>query len=493
MDRDTALKLLRGEEGAIAEWNQRRKSGEEIPDLHHADLHDANLCGADFRGANLTGANLAGADVSGAKLGGAYLGAANLGGAKLGEAYLFEVNLSGADLNRANLTGAKLTGANLRGAKLGGANLGAANLSRTDFRDSDLNSANLGDAELGHADLSGAKLGRAKLVAANLRGATLRGAHLVEANLSLANLGVANLSETNLDGANLGATNLRGATLRGATLRGARLLAANFSRADLSGADLSGTDLGWVNLTGADLSAANLGGATCRLTVFANVDLSDVKGLDSVIHYGPSSIGIDTLLGSRGKIPEAFLLGCGVPKPLIEYIRSLIHSMQPIQLHSCFLSYAVSDEDFATKLHADLESVGTRCWKWDHDARIGQPLWGEIDKAIPAHDKLILIASEASLKSPQVNREIERALQEEDKRVKLQQEGKYHGDTNVLFPVRLDDYVFKGWNHHRKADVTTKVIGDARGWNTSPESYRGLFDRLTSSLKAESSVGLGTE
>ena len=48
---------------------------------------------------------------------------------------------------------------------------------------------------------------------------------------------------------------------------------------------------------------------------FADVDLSEVKGLESVGHQGPSTIGVDTLVRSEGEIPEAFLRGCGVPDP----------------------------------------------------------------------------------------------------------------------------------------------------------------------------------
>jgi hypothetical protein len=34
------------------------------------------------------------------------------------------------------------------------------------------------------------------------------------------------------------------------------------------------------------------------------------------IHNGPSTIGIDTIYNSGGKIPEIFLRGAGVPKPV---------------------------------------------------------------------------------------------------------------------------------------------------------------------------------
>jgi hypothetical protein len=52
---------------------------------------------------------------------------------------------------------------------------------------------------------------------------------------------------------------------------------------------------------------------TADETKFADVDLSPTKGLEVVKHLGPSTIGIDTIYRSGGKIPEVFLRGCGVP------------------------------------------------------------------------------------------------------------------------------------------------------------------------------------
>lgn len=90
--------------------------------------------------------------------------------------------------------------------------------------------------------------------------------------------------------------------------------------------------------------------------------------------------------------------------------------------------------------------------------------------------QLIIICSEQSLNSPAVIREIERALQKEDD---LARRGK---ESEVLFPIRLDDYIFE-WNHHRRADVTAKNVGDFRNWN-GPEKYKKAFDRLLRDLKA---------
>ena len=53
MDRNEALRLLKGGSEGVAEWNRRRKVGEEIPPLREADLRGAHLIRADLRGAHL--------------------------------------------------------------------------------------------------------------------------------------------------------------------------------------------------------------------------------------------------------------------------------------------------------------------------------------------------------------------------------------------------------------------------------------------------------
>ncbi len=191
-------------------------------------------------------------------------------------------------------------------------------------------------------DLSGAYL-----VDADLRGADLSWGTLTHANLQRVALGGANLSEADLNRANL-----READLREADLRWADLHWANLSRADLSRADLSGANLSWATLTHANLRRADVSEAQLGYTIFANTDLSETKGLELCDHDGPSSIGIDTFFRSKGKIPESFLRGCGVPEVFITYARSLVG--QPIEFYSCFISYSSHDQAFAERLHADM-------------------------------------------------------------------------------------------------------------------------------------------
>ena len=109
-----------------------------------------------------------------------------------------------------------------------------------------------------------------------------------------------------------------------ADLSRADLFRADLSRVNLAGADLAGALLIGAILVGADLAGADLTGARCAGTVLTDVDLSEVQGLESVHHLGPSPVSTDTLIRSKGKIPEAFLWGCGVPEQSIEYLPPLV-------------------------------------------------------------------------------------------------------------------------------------------------------------------------
>src|SRR5438270_103106 len=89
-----------------------------------------------------------------------------------------------------------------------------------------------------------------------------------------------------------------------------------------------------VDLTGADLCEADFNKTYISDTVFRDVDLSEAKRLDTVKHQRPSTIGIDTIIRSRGNIPEIFLRGAGVPQSIIEQIPALVGSLKPIDYYT---------------------------------------------------------------------------------------------------------------------------------------------------------------
>lgn len=284
----------------------------------------------------------------------------------------------------------------------------------------------------------------------NLKEALLRDCDLRELQLTLAELDFADLRQADLSG-----VELELASARGACFKGAELMRTHFRSCVLSNADFSD--------------------ARMSQTIMSDIDLSLTIGLENVDHRSPSLIALDTLIKSRGNLPAEFLRGTGFPDSFIANVKPLIMAMDdPIQFHSCFISYSVIDQMFCDMLYTELKRNHLRVWRFAEDATWGKPVWAEINRGITTYDKVIVICSRRSLQSGPVLREIERALQREDR------EGK-----NVLFPVRLDDYLFNEWNHPRQSDVVTKVVGDFSGWNQDAKKQKIAFDRLLKALRAE--------
>lgn len=437
-------------------WNQWRIDHPEIqPHLRDArfkdvDLGCVNFCEADLSYTSFSNANLKSAYLSGA--------------------YLFNADLSNANLIRTFFSNANLKHAKLKGAKLKGAYFKSADLDSADLSDADLSYADLTDSNLDNVDLR-----HAKLYNTILRNVTLRNALLNNVDLSKKDLRGTDLTGATLTDANLGGAVLSRVILNNADLRRTNLTEADLSEADLSQADLGQSDLNQANLFRSNLSGANLLGANLAESLigyssFVNMDLSTIRGLDTVRHQGPCSIGIDTIFRSGGNIPESFLKGTGVPDTIIAYLVSL--AVKAFDFHSCFISYSSKDHPFAQRLHADLQRRSVRCWFAPEDLKIGDKIRSGIDESIPKYEKLLLILSQNSISSRWVEKEVEVALEHEEKQNRI-----------ILFPIRLDDVVMgiqNGW----PADIRrTRNIGDFKGW-TNLDSYQKAFDRLMRDLKA---------
>ena len=203
--------------------------------------------------------------------------------------------------------------------------------------------------------------------------------------------------------------------------------------------------------------------------MFANVDLSTTKGLDTCTHHGPSILDHRTLQRS-GRLPLAFLRGCGLPDRLIDYLPSLLE--EAIQYYSCFISYSSKDDAFAKRLHADLQNTGVRCWFAPHDLPIGAKTWDAIDAAIRVRDKLLLILSKNAIASDWVEDEVSKAFAEERRRNQV-----------VLFPVRIDETVMKTDEPWAVKLRDQRNIGDFRRWKDH-DAYQQAFDRVLRDLKA---------
>jgi uncharacterized protein YjbI with pentapeptide repeats len=389
-------------------------------------------------------------DLSGADLSLEVLHSADLSRANLQDSILNYTNLRYADLSFACLTRARLDDAILSNANLRGAIFASASLRRADLHD-----AFLPNAELSSSCLQGATLAKAELASAILANADLRGA-----DRSQADLGNAKLMGADLSGANLTEASFAGADLTNACLRRCKMKSTNLERACLSRVDLRGAELIGSRLGGSDCQSIILGG-----TVLAGLDLSNLKDLTTWQHGGPSSIDFDTI--TSGPLPPEFLRGIGLAETFIEYLPSLL--TRAIHYYSCFISYSVKDQEFANRVHADLQNNGVRCWFAPHDLAIGVKILDEVYSAIRLRDKVLLILSENALNSEWVEDEVTKAFEEERNRKSI-----------VLFPVRLDDAVMTT-NEPWAAKLRARHIGDFRNWKVY-DSYMTSLERVLRDL-----------
>jgi uncharacterized protein YjbI with pentapeptide repeats len=346
----------------------------------------------------------------------------------LQQAYLRRQNLSGIDFSRANLAAADFTDANLTKANLMKANLIEAKL-RTAFGN-DVSSVDVGtiwESDV-HADLSEA--------------------NFEEADLTLADLGDAVVMRARFSGANLGWANLHNAYLRGSEFRGAQL----------------------------------------HVTVFGNSDLSEVIGLEDVHHVGPSQISTDTFASSRGKIPEAFLRGCGLSDWEIEAVKLYdpdltneernrvlykiydLQASQAIQISPLFISYSHVDSRFVGKLGNYFTAKGIRYWQDIHEMKAGR-IEKQIDRAIRQNPTVLLVLSEHSLRSDWVEHEVRTA----------RELGRGMG-RDMLCPVALDDsWKNSPWPKRIMEQIMEYNILDFSEWEDDrkfDDMFRKLIDGL---------------
>jgi len=355
----------------------------------------------------------------------------------------------------------------------------------------------LSKADLADADLSGSECDILIDGAPNLSRCNLS-----EANLSRADLGGVNLSEAILDAADLSGAEMEFTLLRGANLHGANLNCSRLTEVDLRESNLSGVDLSSATLTRAELRGANVSDAVCESTLFANTDLSGVRGLESIKHMGPSTIGIDTLFLSEGKIPEVFLRQCGLTPWEVLAVKLYTPELTPAGLknlqdqifdawtkgrsmiNGCFISYSWKDSNFVDKLHDRLEREGINVWLDRHEMVAGT-IQDQIWRAIQVHHVVIIVLSKDSVESDWVENELDMARQKEKAEKRA-----------VLCPIALDDT----WKSKTAAKDTPgdpsrplwrplqqKLVVDFHGWKT--KAFDDAFERLVRGLKVNYGPG----
>ncbi len=273
---------------------------------------------------------------------------------------------------------------------------------------------------------------------------------------------------------------LTGAQLIDSQFAGANFFNTDFRSANLNNSDFTTSTLAFANFNFTQLKNANFAGANLHWTTFSFVDLSDVKGLDRVEHTGPCSIDTATIYLSKGKIPESFLRGCGIPDTLISYIPSLVGASDGIQFYSCFISHSGKDAEFVQRLHARMQQQHLRVWYAPEDMKGGQKSLSQIDEAIRVYDKLLLVLSEYSMESDWVKLEIRKTRKQE----------RETGRT-MLFPISVVSFAqLRAWEcidsdtgEDLAAEVRTYHIPDFSNWKAH-DAFEANFKKLLSDLHA---------
>lgn len=136
---------------------------------------------------------------------------------------------------------------------------------------------------------------------------------------------------------------------------------------------------------------------------------------------------------------------------------------------SCFLSYASHDEEFAGRLYSDLRQRGINCWFAPESLRTGEPFRSRIDEGLGEVEQLLVVISDASIRSRWVGYEVRAALTPN-------QAGGLR-----LFPIRIDDALVgiqDGW----AAELRDQVhVGDFRRWQDESR-YNHALERLVEDL-----------
>ena len=378
------------------------------------------------------------------------------------------------DLNECYMSHSRIPMVNLRGADLRNGDFMGAMVRRADLSNTFMNSAHFYRADLREANMS-----RSIASGANMRGADLRNANLAGINLDGATLSEANLSGADLTNANLDRTNLDRANFSGADLTGASFNGANLSRTNLSEATLNEADFYEAVLNDVITGDANFHNCIIGYTVFQNCAMDSALGLDSIRHDAPSTIGLDTLLRSRGALPESFILGSGIPVAVVGIQDSV--SDAPVTTLEVHISCANGDIEFARQLEDNLRDQGVRTWVFAEGFR-GNPLVDrrassgeeEIERWVRHYDRLIVVCTAAGLDSETVRNDITAA-----------QESENTNDRWTMFLVDADGTMASGRSRAARLLKEDHRVFDLAGQSAGSEEYQAALADLIENLREE--------
>jgi hypothetical protein len=148
------------------------------------------------------------------------------------------------------------------------------------------------------------------------------------------------------------------------------------------------------------------------------------------------------------------------------------------RFESCFVSYSTHDKDFARELVSRLREKDVRVWFAPDAVRLGDRIYERIVGAIDAFDKVIVVLSEASIRSRWVHSEIERVRRRERR-----------DGSHVLFPVAVvppAHIVSKGFASEADREFAMlfrrRLISDFTNWR-QPDEFGSQVEVLLQSLR----------
>ncbi|MFN0195733.1 MAG: pentapeptide repeat-containing protein [Planctomycetaceae bacterium] len=384
------------------------------------------------------------------------------------DAELSKLNLQGAPLQKADLIGAKLQKAKLGKSDLRGCDLTRADLEGADLRKADLRKANLSRANLKGADFSGALMSGAQMNLADLTSCKGIGCDLSLAQMTRVIFTQSQLQQARFNGANLSASTFQHADLSEASFAETLLIETQFKNTKMIGVDFSRSLI----------EKSHWQDCTLGWTTFGNVDLSTSSGLDSCIHLAPSTIGVDTIYRSRGKISETFLRNCGLPDSFLAALKSLTEKHEPFHSQSFFIRYGEKDRGFAELLQQGLTKRGLRCWLCEKAENPADATDPQYFRSEHLWEKIIFCASSHSLGAPWGEKEIAQCFDKEKRYSKDQGH-----EIISLVVLNLDGYLFGGnWKSPHVKEVGTRIVADYAGWRRSPQKFEEETDKLFAAL-----------
>lgn len=226
-----------------------------------------------------------------------------------------------------------------------------------------------------------------------------------------------------------------------------------------------------------------------RYSRYRLVPISDIERLFFLTRELRIPIG---LLVTTGHISSP-LRNVSATKPAIRlvgpdelglWLRSYRHAAggQPYlatrSFQSCFVSHSSLDVEFVSLLVTSLREKGVGIWFAPDDLVPGEHLHDQIKQGISAFDRLLVVLSEASLKSSWVRTELVAAFKRE-----------HTGGGRVLFPVSLLPFdQLRDWSlfdPDTGLDIAHAVrsyfVLDFSNWR-EPDAFNSSVDRLLRAL-----------